>query len=91
MSGEVTIEVNGSEVPARLGDTLAAVLVREGHRVFRLTEQGAPRGLFCGMGICWDCLVTVEGDVVPVRACITEARDGMRLSIPSSELLEGPQ
>jgi predicted molibdopterin-dependent oxidoreductase YjgC len=71
------IEVDGQRVEAFAGETVAAVLVAMGCRSFRHTDKGhAPRGLFCGMGICFDCLVTVDG-VPNVRACMTPVRAGM--------------
>jgi len=45
----------------------------------RTTRAGDPRGLFCGMGVCFDCLVIVDG-VPGTRACVTWARDGMIIS-----------
>jgi aerobic-type carbon monoxide dehydrogenase small subunit (CoxS/CutS family) len=72
----LTIEVDGEPVPAFAGETVATVLLALGRRTFRHTEQGAPRGIFCGMGICFDCLVTVDG-VDNVRACLTPVAEGM--------------
>lgn len=43
------------------GQTVAAVLIKAGITVFRHMPSGAPRGIFCGMGVCFDCLVTVDG------------------------------
>ena len=52
-------------------------LIAAGERAFRTTARmDRPRGLFCGMGICYDCLVTIDGQV-DQRACVTLARDGM--------------
>jgi predicted molibdopterin-dependent oxidoreductase YjgC len=71
------IEVDGEWVDAFAGETVAAVLLATGRRRFRHTEQGhAPRSLFCGMGVCFDCLVTVDG-VPGVRACVTAVQAGM--------------
>ena len=42
----------------------------------RVTRQGDPRGIFCGMGVCHDCVMLVDG--VPLRTCMTPVRDGMR-------------
>ena len=73
----LTIEVDGQAVEASAGETVAAVLLAVGRRGFRYTDKGhAPRGLFCGMGICFDCLVTVDG-VPNVRACLTPVQPGM--------------
>jgi len=73
----VTILVDGQPLEAYAGETVAAALLASGRRVLRRTDKsGAPRGVFCGMGVCYDCLVTVDG-VPNVRACVTQIRDGM--------------
>ena len=73
------ILVDGAEVRAYEGESIAAALVASGHRFTRWTAQtGEPRGYFCGMGVCQDCLVTVDG-LPNVRACVTPVRDGMRV------------
>ena len=72
----VTITVNGRPVPAYAGESIAAALMAAGYRAFRRTEaSGSPRGFFCGMGMCFDCLVTVDG-APNVRSCMTEVREG---------------
>lgn len=71
--------VDGVEVRAYEGESIAAALFASGHRFTRWTERtGEPRGYFCGMGVCQDCLVTVDG-LPNVRACITPVRDGVRV------------
>jgi predicted molibdopterin-dependent oxidoreductase YjgC len=71
-----TVRVDGREVAAYDGDTIAAVLVRDGGVAWRRTRSGdRPRGLFCGVGACHDCLVTVDG-VPGVRSCLAPAADG---------------
>jgi aerobic-type carbon monoxide dehydrogenase small subunit (CoxS/CutS family) len=72
----LSIEVDGEPVPAFAGETVATVLLALGRRTFRHTERGAPRGLFCGMGVCFDCLVMVDG-IENVRACMTPVAEGM--------------
>jgi predicted molibdopterin-dependent oxidoreductase YjgC len=67
---------DGRSLPVRPGQTVAAVLLAAGVRSWRTTRvAGRPRGLFCGIGACFDCLVTVNG-TPSVRACLTEARPG---------------
>lgn len=73
------IELNGRNIVVRPGDTIAAALLRSGVSVFRHTASSAPRGIFCGMGVCFDCLVTID-DLPDQRACVTIARPGMRVS-----------
>lgn len=72
----LTILVDGEPVAAFAGESVATVLLALGQLTFRHTEHGEPRGLFCGMGVCFDCLVTVDG-VENVRACLTPVSDGM--------------
>lgn len=70
------IYVNGQQTLAYPGETLATVLLAAGWQVFRHTPlSGEPRGMFCGMGLCFDCLVTVNGQP-NVRACVTPAQPG---------------
>ncbi len=73
---QFTIQVDGESLPARRGQTVAAVLTGAGRLVLRRTASGAPRGVFCGMGVCYDCVVTIDG-VPDQRACMTPARPGM--------------
>ncbi len=81
MSGDdampATITVDGQTIVTASGIPLGAVL-HEQRAVVRHTASGAPRGVFCGMGVCFDCLVTVDGRS-EVRACVTPVRDGMRV------------
>jgi D-hydroxyproline dehydrogenase subunit gamma len=79
---QIKVIIDGDEITAFEGETVAAVLLAEGRRVFRYTRSGQPRGLFCGMGICFDCLVTVNG-APDVRACITPVSDGMTVDTRS--------
>jgi predicted molibdopterin-dependent oxidoreductase YjgC len=81
---EFDIEVDGRLVPAAPGQTVAAALIGAGITVFRHTLAGAPRGVFCGMGVCFDCLVTVDG-LAGQRACITPARPGMQVRLALAE------
>ena len=70
--------IDGCQVQAFEGETVAGVLLAAGRRVFRHTVPGGePRGIFCGIGVCFDCLVTINGQTV--RACVTPVRDGMEV------------
>lgn len=77
----VQIEVDGEPVDSYEGETIAAALTASGRRVFRYTVSGHPRGVFCGMGTCFDCLVDVDGDP-SVRSCVTPVRAGMKIRTP---------
>lgn len=71
-----TVRVNGEPVIAYPGETIATVLLAAGFKVFRHTSlSGEPRAPYCGMGLCFDCLVTVNGQS-NVRACSTYAQPG---------------
>ncbi|HEY52625.1 MAG TPA: FAD-dependent oxidoreductase [Caldilineae bacterium] len=77
----IRLTLDGREVTAYEGETVAAVLLAEGQRTFRRTAHGdEPRSLFCGMGVCFDCLVTVDSRP-HVRACLTPVREGMRVEV----------
>jgi predicted molibdopterin-dependent oxidoreductase YjgC len=70
------IQLDGEAVPAEEGQTVAAALIAAGHRSWRRTRvANAPRGVFCGIGVCFDCLATINGRPNQ-RACLTEARPG---------------
>ncbi|MFJ2032528.1 (2Fe-2S)-binding protein [Streptosporangium sp. NPDC087985] len=74
------ISVDGAPIPVIPGQTIGAVLHGAGIRSWRTTRIGGrPRGLFCGIGVCFDCLITVNGSP-SLRACLTEARPGDRVS-----------
>ncbi len=76
----VAIVLDGRRIPARPGATVGAALTEAGVRSWRSTRLGGrPRGLFCGIGVCFDCLVTVEGRPNQ-RACLVPARDGLVVS-----------
>ncbi|MDP9844666.1 (2Fe-2S)-binding protein [Streptosporangium lutulentum] len=73
---EFEISVDGVPVPVVPGQTVGAAMHGAGIRSWRVTRFGGrPRGLFCGIGVCFDCLVTVNG-APSLRACLTEARPG---------------
>lgn len=68
--------VDGQRFDVSPGLSVAAALARLGQVGFATAKTGAPRGLFCGMGACHDCLVTIDGRGGQ-RACMTPIRDGM--------------
>ncbi len=71
----IAFTFDGTPIDALEGETIAAALSATGVTTFRHTPSGAPRGLHCGMGACWDCVVTVDGRIGQ-RACMTPAADG---------------
>jgi D-hydroxyproline dehydrogenase subunit alpha len=76
---DIAFTFDGRQVAARTGQSLAAALTDAGIRAFRDTVAGAERGIFCGMGVCQDCLVTVDG-LPNRRACMTRAEPGMTVA-----------
>ena len=71
----LSITFNGRALEARAGETVLAALVAHGQIAQCTGKDGAPRGAFCGMGVCHDCLVTIDGQASQ-RACMIKARDG---------------
>jgi predicted molibdopterin-dependent oxidoreductase YjgC len=80
-SRPVQFFVNDRESEAYEGETVAAALLAAGQCILRKTaRRNETRGLFCGMGVCFDCLVSIDGR--PNRqACLTPVTDGMRVEI----------
>lgn len=79
---KVTIRVDGKAIEAYTGETVFAALTAAGIRVLRHPSKNrteTARGGFCGMGVCQECRVTVDG-LPDQRACITEVREGMEIS-----------
>jgi len=73
----ITLVVDGKPVPAYEGEPVAAALTAAGYRVFHYsTKRHEPRGMFCALGRCTDCIMIVDGQP-NVRTCVTPARDGM--------------
>lgn len=70
MSQTIHIDFEGERIAAQAGESLAATLIAHGITAFRTTRQGAERSIFCGMGVCQDCLVEVDGKPNQ-RACMT--------------------
>lgn len=75
---EVHLTIDGREVTAYSSEMVAAAMLAEGVTTFRHTRQGDGRALFCGMGVCFDCLVVIDG-VPNLRACMTRVREGMTI------------
>ena len=76
---KVTLMIDGRRVEARAGDTVAAAMLAAGIGHCRTTPvSGAPRAAYCMMGVCFDCLVTIDG-VGNRQGCLERVRDGMRI------------
>jgi succinate dehydrogenase/fumarate reductase-like Fe-S protein len=75
----VSVTVDGAPVAAFEGETVAGVLLAMGRMRSRTTPSlGEARGYYCGMGVCWDCALVIDGRPNR-RACMTLVRDGMRV------------
>lgn len=73
----VTITVDGKQIKAKKGEMIIAALLAEEIIVNRMTKKmHKPRGLFCGIGQCTDCVMVVNGRP-NVRTCVTPVEDGM--------------
>ena len=74
---EITFTLDGREMKGYEGDSIAAALKANGVMIHRYTaKQHKPRGIFCAIGRCTDCVMVVNG-VPNVRTCITPLEDGM--------------
>lgn len=86
----VTIEIDGKPVSAAPGDSVAAALLASGMAAFRHAPvDGGPRGPWCAMGVCFECLVEIDGE--PGRqACMTPVREGLRVTRGTDGTGPGP-
>ena len=74
----VQILVDGCVETAFEGESVAAALLASGRRGLRVTaRRGEPRGMYCAIGVCFECLMVVDDR--QVRTCQTPVRDGMRI------------
>lgn len=74
---KISLTVDGRQIDAYQGETVASALLAAGVLTLRLSAKNAkPRSVFCGMGVCYECLVTING-VHAQRACVTPAEEGM--------------
>lgn len=76
MREAVNLIVDGVRVSMPAGSTVAAAILKSGGSVFRRSVTGERRGPLCGMGICFECRVTIDGEAHG-RSCQTVCRDGM--------------
>ena len=78
-SKTVTLYYNGQPIEALEGEPIASALMNAGIRVFRTTaKRQEPRGIFCAIGRCTDCMMIVDG-IPNTRTCVTKVKDGMRV------------
>lgn len=80
-SSTVRLVIDGKPVQARDGDTVAAAMLAAGFDHCRTTPvAGAPRAPYCMMGVCFECLVTVDG-VGNRQGCCVRVREGMQVEL----------
>lgn len=74
---EITLVVDGKRIKAHEGEMIASALVAAGIKTFRRTsKRGEPRGIFCAIGRCTDCVMEVNGRP-NVRTCVTPVEADM--------------
>ncbi len=79
--GVVTVVIGGAPVEARVGDTVAAAMLAAGLPHSRTTPvSGSARAPYCMMGVCFDCLVTIDG-VGNRQGCLVRVREGMQIEL----------
>jgi len=75
----VRLEVDGQALECAEGSSVLAALLSAGIAVLRRSPGGEPRGPLCGMGTCFECRVTIDGQPHR-RACLTPVSDGLRVT-----------
>jgi sarcosine oxidase subunit alpha len=80
---KIVFFVNGKATAAHAGETIHSALIAAGYRQFRKSKTGQPRGVHCGMGVCYECLVTVNKGATR-QACVTNVEEGMEIEIDES-------
>lgn len=79
MPEALSVSLNGKTLTVPSGTTVAAAVFIGGHSSFRNSVSGEPRGPLCGMGVCFECRVTVDG-VRHVKSCQMLCRQGMQIN-----------
>ena len=79
MSERVTIVVDGRAIDVPEGISVAAALMSSDVHAFRRSVRGESRGPLCGMGVCHECRVTIDG-VAHRRACLVTVASGLEVS-----------
>jgi predicted molibdopterin-dependent oxidoreductase YjgC len=78
MPPRITIRIDGRPVEVERGATVAAALLMAGVEAFRRSVTGEPRAPLCGMGVCFECLASIDGEQ-GARSCQILCRDGMEV------------
>lgn len=74
----ITLTINKGQITVERGTTVAAAILLSGETAFRRSVGGEPRGPLCGMGVCFECRVTINGRPHQ-RSCTIAAEEGMEV------------
>ena len=86
----IAFRVDGRPIEARAGDTVAAALLAAGITRLRTTPvTGAPRSPYCMMGVCFECLVTIDG-AANRQSCLVAVKEGMEVTTGHARRSIGP-
>jgi sarcosine oxidase subunit alpha len=80
----VTIVVDGRSLDVAPGISVAAALLENGVRTFRRSVTGESRAALCGMGVCYECRVTIAG-IAHRRACLVPVSNGLEIATVESD------
>ena len=84
---EIIFEFDGRPVKAREGQTIAEALLANGITTVRKTRNGAERGVYCAMGVCYECRAMVDG-TPNTRICMTSATQGCKILTQEDDGIE---
>lgn len=85
MEQPVTISIDSTPVTVDTGTTVAGAMIAQGVTAWRSTRNNErPRGLFCGIGACFDCLVTIDS-VPNQRACMVRVCEGQQIDTDTAK------
>jgi D-hydroxyproline dehydrogenase subunit gamma len=86
----IEVTIDGRNTRVRAGDTVAAALISAGVLASRVSDvSGAPRAAYCMMGVCFECLVTVDG-AGNRQGCLVPVKSGMRIETQHGKREVGP-
>ena len=88
--GAVGISIDGEAVTVSAGTTVAAAVWNHGIRRFRVGVAGSGRAPLCGMGVCYECRLTIDGEVGQ-RSCMLPCRQGMTIVTAATNKTEGTE
>lgn len=85
MEQPITISIDSTLVTVEIGTTVAGAMISQGVTAWRSTRNNErPRGLFCGIGACFDCLVTIDS-VPNQRACMVRVCEGQQIDTDTAK------